>query len=179
MSNPKPDLHNINAYIKFDENTLRFTPVIVLKLEYGCVAVKKHLQNWRNLSISNPKADHHKINARFGENTLVFTKVIVRKWKYSMLRADIFVRNWQNLPISNPKTDLHNIIAQTKFGDNLLIFISHHPEMKIWMCHGQKLTKCAHLQSQTKFCENPLIFTQVTVWKQKIRMDIQTTNLIP
>ena len=26
MSNPKPDLHNINAYIKFDENTLRFTP---------------------------------------------------------------------------------------------------------------------------------------------------------
>ena len=38
MSNPKTDLHNINAHIKFGENPLRLTLDIVLKLKYGCVA---------------------------------------------------------------------------------------------------------------------------------------------
>ena len=32
MNNPKPDLHNINAHIKFGENPLRFTQVTVLRL---------------------------------------------------------------------------------------------------------------------------------------------------
>ena len=40
MSNPKPDLHNVNAHIKFGENPLRFTNVIVLKLKYGGVEEK-------------------------------------------------------------------------------------------------------------------------------------------
>ena len=34
MSNPKPDLYNINIHIKFGENPLRFTQVIVLNLKY-------------------------------------------------------------------------------------------------------------------------------------------------
>ena len=34
-SNPKPDLHNIKAHIKFGENPLRCTQVIVLKQKYG------------------------------------------------------------------------------------------------------------------------------------------------
>ena len=38
IGNFKPDLHNINAHIKFGENPLRFTEVIVLKLKYRCVA---------------------------------------------------------------------------------------------------------------------------------------------
>ena len=36
ISNPKADLHNINAHIKFGENP--FTQVIVLKVKYGCIA---------------------------------------------------------------------------------------------------------------------------------------------
>ena len=32
MNHQKPDLHNINAQIKFGENSFRFTQVIVLKL---------------------------------------------------------------------------------------------------------------------------------------------------
>ena len=38
---------------------------------------------WRNLPISNPKSDLHKINAhtKFGENALMFTQVIIRKRK--------------------------------------------------------------------------------------------------
>ena len=31
ISNPKPDLHNINAHIKFGENPLMFTQVIIRK----------------------------------------------------------------------------------------------------------------------------------------------------
>ena len=38
ISNPKPDLLNVNAYSKFDENPLLFTQVIVQKRKYGCVS---------------------------------------------------------------------------------------------------------------------------------------------
>ena len=38
MNTPKSDLLNINAHIKFGENPLDFTQVIVLKLKYRCVA---------------------------------------------------------------------------------------------------------------------------------------------
>ena len=37
ISNPKPDLLNVNAYNKFGENPLLFTQVIVRKQKYGCV----------------------------------------------------------------------------------------------------------------------------------------------
>ena len=57
-------------------------------------------------------------------------------------RADNSVKSWRNLPISNPKPDLHNINAQTKFG------------------------------------ENPLMFTQVIIQKRKMdgRMDVPTMD---
>ena len=38
ISNPKPDLLNVNAYSKFGENPLLFTQVIVRKWKYGCVS---------------------------------------------------------------------------------------------------------------------------------------------
>ena len=38
ISNPKPDLHNINAYTKFGENPLMFTQVIIWKQKYGRVS---------------------------------------------------------------------------------------------------------------------------------------------
>ena len=37
ISNPKPDLLNVNAYSKFDENRLLFTQVIIRKRKYGRV----------------------------------------------------------------------------------------------------------------------------------------------
>ena len=46
ISNPKPDLHNINAKTKFSDNPLLFTEVIFL------ITVKK----WQNLPINNPKS---------------------------------------------------------------------------------------------------------------------------
>ena len=38
ISNPKPDLLNVNAYSKFGENLLLFTQVIVRKWKYGRVS---------------------------------------------------------------------------------------------------------------------------------------------
>ena len=38
ISNPKPDLHNINAYTNFGENPLLFIQVIVRKWKYGRVS---------------------------------------------------------------------------------------------------------------------------------------------
>ena len=38
ISNAKPDLLNVNAYSKFDENPLLFTKVIIRKRKYGCVS---------------------------------------------------------------------------------------------------------------------------------------------
>ena len=38
ISNPKPDLLNVNAYSKFVENPLLFTQVIVRKQKYGRVS---------------------------------------------------------------------------------------------------------------------------------------------
>ena len=35
ISNPKPDLHNINGHTKFEENPLKFTHVIARKRKYG------------------------------------------------------------------------------------------------------------------------------------------------
>ena len=39
ISNPKPDLFNVNAYSKFGENPLLFTQVIVRK--YGRISGRK------------------------------------------------------------------------------------------------------------------------------------------
>ena len=81
MSNPKADLHNINAHIKSGENPLRFTQVIVLKVNTDILWADKSVKNRQNLPISNPKAELHNINAhtKFCENALIFTKVIVQK----------------------------------------------------------------------------------------------------
>ena len=38
ISNPKPDLLNVNTYSKFDENPLLFTKVIIRKRKYGYVS---------------------------------------------------------------------------------------------------------------------------------------------
>ena len=97
-----------------------------------------------------------------------------------MLLVNNSVQNWQNLPISNPKPKLHNINAQTKFGENPLIFT----QIIIWKKNKdvlrtdncQKLTKLPisnlkpefqNINAQTKFGENPLIFTTVIIQKWK------------
>ena len=38
ISNPKPDLHNINAHTEFGENPFMFTQVIIRNKKYGRVS---------------------------------------------------------------------------------------------------------------------------------------------
>ena len=40
ISNPNPDLLNVNAYSKFEENPLLFIQVIIRKRKYGRVSVR-------------------------------------------------------------------------------------------------------------------------------------------
>ena len=78
ITNHKPDLHNTNSHIKFGENPLRFTQVIILRRKYVCVALRLLCQNWRNLLKNNPKADLYIISAhgKLRENSFIFSDVI-------------------------------------------------------------------------------------------------------
>ena len=85
ISNPKPDLLNVNAYIA----SLVKIPCYLLKLSswneknMGVSREDNSVKIWRNLPISNPKPDIHNTNAhtKFGENPLMFTQVIIWKQK--------------------------------------------------------------------------------------------------
>ena len=46
ISDPKPDLHNINAHTKFGENTLMFTQVIILKQKMEGGAYDWRTDSW-------------------------------------------------------------------------------------------------------------------------------------
>ena len=83
ISNPEPDLHNINAHTKFGENPLAFTQITLWKQKYGLSCEENFVKNWRNLPNSYPKPDLYNINAhtKFCENPLIITQVIVRKLK--------------------------------------------------------------------------------------------------
>ena len=78
ISNPKADLHNINAHTKFGENSLTFTKVVICPRQITA-------KNWQKLPINNPKPDLHNINAhtKFDENPL--TQVIIWKQKYGWM----------------------------------------------------------------------------------------------
>ena len=84
ISNPNPDLHNINAHTKFGENHWCLLKLSSGNENMGMSRADNSIKIWRNLLISNPKSDVHNINAhtKFGENPLTFTQVIIRKLKY-------------------------------------------------------------------------------------------------
>ena len=65
VSNPKPDLHNINAHTKFDENPLMFTQVIIRKWKTDGrtgrhTDVKRETilpRNYKNIKINKTKTN--------------------------------------------------------------------------------------------------------------------------
>ena len=86
ISNPKPDLHNINVHTKFGENPLMFPQVIIRKrkMDGGVSRADNSVNIFWNWPISHPKPDLLNVNAysKFDENPLLFTEVIIRKRKY-------------------------------------------------------------------------------------------------
>ena len=116
MSNPKPDLHNINAHIKFGENP--FTCCCPETKVQDVLHADNSVKNCQNLPISNPKAHFHNVNAhtKFSWKSIDIYCSYDPKTKRRTCHRHVTVKNWWNLPISNPKPNLHNINAHTKFG---------------------------------------------------------------
>ena len=101
--------------------------------------------------------------------------------------GDNYVKNWSNVPKYNPKPDLHNIKAHIKFVKihwDLLKLLSWNENTDVWWPDDEiyllaipnqiSITSMHkpdlyNINAQTKFGENPLIFTQVIVQKRKIR----------
>ena len=58
ISNSKADLHNINAHVKFGENSLKFTylyfKLLSLKLNRDVLWTDNSVKTGQNLAISNP-----------------------------------------------------------------------------------------------------------------------------
>ena len=137
ITNHKPDLHSTNSHIKFGENPLRFTQVIILRRKYVCVALRLLCQNWRNLLKNNPKADLYIISAhgKLRENSFIFSDVISgnrkkkkkkkKKKKTDMSRAGNSVKNWRNFPIRSPKLD-YNINVRNVWWKSINIYSIYH-----------------------------------------------------
>ena len=96
ITNPKPDLFNVNAYSKLSSGNENM----------GVSRADNSVKNWRNLPISNPKPYIHNINAhtKFGENPLMFTQVII--WK---LKTD----GWMDRRMDR-HTDIHYCVVGYK-----------------------------------------------------------------
>ena len=105
--------------------------------------------------------------------------------------ADKSVKHWQNLPISNPKSDL-NINACTKFvkipwhlhkllsrNENMGVSLADN-SVKIWqnLPISNPKPDLHNINAHTKFGENPLMFTQVIIWKLNMDgwMDVRVTD---
>ena len=75
ISNPKPDLLNVNAYSKFDENPLLFTKLLSGNENMGVSRADNSVKIWRNLPISNRKPDLLNVNAysKFCENLVIYS----------------------------------------------------------------------------------------------------------
>ena len=58
VSNPKPDLHNINAHTKFGENPLMFTQVIIWKRKMDR-QTDGWTYNWQMDGWMNRRMDRH------------------------------------------------------------------------------------------------------------------------
>ena len=57
ISNPKPDLHNINAHTKFGEIHWCLLKLSSGNENMGVSRADNSVKNWRNFAISNPKPD--------------------------------------------------------------------------------------------------------------------------
>ena len=123
ISNPIPDLHNINPHTKFGENPLTFTHHPKTKI-------------WVCLGETTPsKFDEIcplAISYQISTISIHIPSLVKIHWYLHKLSSgnenmgvswgDNSVKIWRNLPISNPIADHHNIDPHTRFGENPLIF---------------------------------------------------------
>ena len=128
ISNPKPDLLNINAFTKFDCNPLivtRYRPETKLWAWLGQITPSKFDENCP-LAISKQIFTIRAMHIQSLVKILWCLLKLSSRNGYENMdvsRADNSVKIWRNLPSSNPKPDLYNINAHTKFDKIPLMFI--------------------------------------------------------
>ena len=122
MSNPKPDFYNTNAYIKFGENPLRFTQVIVLELKYGCgQIILSTIDEICPLAISKQISTISTDIPSLVKRHWYLLKLLSGNENTDVLRADNFVKI-EICPLAIPNQISTNIYVYTKFGENPLTF---------------------------------------------------------
>ena len=104
ISNPKSDLHNINAHTKFGKNRLVFAQVIGRKRKYRHVVVRYLCQKLTKFCplASNPKARSPQYHCTY-RVWWKSIKIYSSYWLEPKIRADNLVWNLRHLPINNPK----------------------------------------------------------------------------
>ena len=97
------------------------------------------IKNWRNVPQINSKSRSPQYQCTYQVWWKPIEIYSLLSWNENtdVLRADNSVKNWRNLLISNPEPDLRNIIAQTKFGQNPLIFTQNIIRKRKYWRRGQ------------------------------------------
>ena len=178
-------------------------PCYLLKLSsenenMGVSRADNSVKIWQNLPISNSIPDLLNVNtySKFGENPLLFTQVIVWNENMGVSRADNSGKKFDEIcPLAIPNQislmSMHTA-SLVKIPCNLLKLPSGNENMgmsradnsvKIWrnLPISNPKPDLQNINAHTKFCVNPLTFTQVIIRKWKTdgrtyvrRMDGQT-----
>ena len=141
ISSPKADLYNINAHIKFGENPLRFTQVIVQKWKCGRVAGRKFYQKLMTFAQeqSQTRSLHYQCTYQ-----ILWKSIDYPEMKMQTYDGQIILSKIDKI---YPKPALHNINAHTEFGENPLTFtqVNILKRTDVWQTDGQKE---GHMDSQ-------------------------------
>ena len=169
ISNPKPDLHDINAQNKFGENPLMFTRYHP-ETKYGRTdgRTDRWIYDWKTDTRKSKRENiipcHYRGVGYKNNNNKI---IIIMSW------ADNSVKSWWNLPFSNPIPDQCTYQVWWK---SIKIYSSYCLVTKIPMSGGQMTVKkwqnlricnpkpdLHNINAHIKFDENLLRLTQTIV----------------
>ena len=124
ISNPKPDLLNVNAYSVWWKSLViysSYSPETKIRACLGQITPSK-FDEICPLAIPNQISTMSMHIPSLVKIHWCLVKLSSGNENMGMSRAENSIKNWRHLPISNPKPDLNNINAYTKFGENTLMF---------------------------------------------------------
>ena len=173
-------------------------PCYLLKLSsgnenMGVSRADNFVKIWWNLPIINPKPDFLNVNAytKFGENPLLFTQVIAQKRKYGcVLGIRQKLTKFAHIAIPNQISTIsthipslvkiHWCLLKLSSGNENMGVSRADNSVKNWrnLPISNPKPDLHSINAHTKFGENPLMFTQVIIWKRKRdgRTDVRTMD---
>ena len=184
ISNPKPDLHNINAHIRFGENPFRFTQELLSWNEKDESRADNSVKNWKNCPLAIPN--------KISIISMHISSLLKIHW--DLLKLYCPEMKIQMCPRQITLSKINKICLLAILNQSLQcqctyqfwwksidIYSSYHQETKIWMWANNSVKNWQNLpinkpkpdlhiiNAHTKFGEKPLIFTKVIIQKRKYR----------